>query len=119
VKWVNGSGKDMTGEAADNGWRNSRKSIGYDLIQLNHYALRSAESFLVKRQRGRAPEAGLVEEARVYDEPDLVAGPLQRRREALDAEALVAVMDEQYPHRAFFIFAAASQASSRHSSVSR
>ncbi|MEP2716997.1 glycosyltransferase family 2 protein [Pseudophaeobacter sp.] len=54
VKWVNGSGKDMTGEAADNGWRNSRKSIGYDLIQLNHYALRSAESFLVKRQRGRA-----------------------------------------------------------------
>ena len=54
VKWVNGSGKDMTSEAADNGWRNSRKSIGYDLIQLNHYALRSAESFLVKRQRGRA-----------------------------------------------------------------
>jgi Glycosyl transferase family 2 len=54
VKWVNGSGKDMTREAADNGWRNSRKSIGYDLIQLNHYALRSAESYLVKRQRGRA-----------------------------------------------------------------
>lgn len=54
VKWVNGSGKDMTREAVDNGWRNSRKSIGYDLIQLNHYALRSAESYLVKRQRGRA-----------------------------------------------------------------
>jgi hypothetical protein len=54
VKWVNGSGRDMTREAIDNGWRNSRKSIGYDLVQLNHYALRSAESFLVKRQRGRA-----------------------------------------------------------------
>ncbi|MDX1781103.1 MAG: glycosyltransferase family 2 protein [Thalassovita sp.] len=54
VKWVNGSGQDMTGEAADKGWRNSKKSIGYDLIQLNHYALRSAESYLVKRQRGRA-----------------------------------------------------------------
>ena len=54
VKWVNGSGRDMTSEAADNGWRNSRKSIGYDLIQLNHYALRSAESYLIKRQRGRA-----------------------------------------------------------------
>lgn len=54
VRWVNGSGKDMTPEATDNGWRNSRKSIGYDLIQLNHYALRSAESFLIKRQRGRA-----------------------------------------------------------------
>ncbi len=54
VKWVNGSGADMTHEVAENGWRNSRKSIGYDLLQLNHYALRSADGFLVKRQRGRA-----------------------------------------------------------------
>lgn len=54
VKWVNGSGQDMTSEAIDNGWRNSRATIGYDLVQLNHYALRSAESFLIKRQRGRA-----------------------------------------------------------------
>ncbi len=54
VKWVNGSGRDMTQEVARNGWRNSKKSIGYDLLQLNHYALRSAESFLIKRQRGRA-----------------------------------------------------------------
>ncbi|MFC6687944.1 glycosyltransferase family 2 protein [Jhaorihella thermophila] len=54
VRWVNGSGQDMTREVARNGWRNSKKSIGYDLLQLNHYALRSAESFLIKRQRGRA-----------------------------------------------------------------
>lgn len=54
VRWVNGSGQDMTHEAINNGWRNSRKSIGYDLLQLNHYALRSAESFMIKRQRGRA-----------------------------------------------------------------
>ncbi len=54
VKWVNGSGRDMTKEAAENGWRSSKKSIGYDLLQLNHYALRSTESFLIKRQRGRA-----------------------------------------------------------------
>jgi hypothetical protein len=54
VRWVNGSGKDMTKEVANNGWRSSKKSIGYDLLQLNHYALRSAESFLIKRQRGRA-----------------------------------------------------------------
>lgn len=54
VKWINGSGRDMTREAIDKGWRSSVKSIGYDMIQLNHYALRSAESYLVKRQRGRA-----------------------------------------------------------------
>ncbi|WP_425038495.1 glycosyltransferase family 2 protein [Primorskyibacter sp. S187A] len=54
VRWVNGSGQDMGGDIKKNGWRNSKRSIGYDLVQLNHYALRSAESFLIKRQRGRA-----------------------------------------------------------------
>jgi hypothetical protein len=54
VKWVNGSGRDMTADALRNGWRSSKKNVGYDLLQLNHYALRSAESFLIKRQRGRA-----------------------------------------------------------------
>ena len=36
-----------------NGWRSTINTYGYDLVQLNHYAVRSAESFLVKRDRGR------------------------------------------------------------------
>lgn len=58
VKWVNGSGQDMTGDVTHNGWRSSKKNVGYDLLQLNHYALRSADSFLIKRQRGRALHVG-------------------------------------------------------------
>lgn len=54
VVWVNGNGTVTTKEMIKNGWRSSKRSIGYDLIQLNHYALRSADSYLVKRQRGRA-----------------------------------------------------------------
>ncbi|MGH1367296.1 MAG: glycosyltransferase family 2 protein [Maritimibacter sp.] len=54
VKWVNGSGQEMTEKYHEQGWRSDLKTVGYDLLQLNHYALRSAESFLVKRQRGRA-----------------------------------------------------------------
>lgn len=54
VHWVNGSGQPMGAEVKEKGWRSGIKTIGYDLIQLNHYALRSAESFLIKRQRGRA-----------------------------------------------------------------
>jgi hypothetical protein len=54
VKWLNGSLKDATKELAEKGWRNSTSSIGFDAVQLNHYALRSRESFLIKRQRGRA-----------------------------------------------------------------
>lgn len=54
VRWLNGSLKDATKELAQKGWRNSIGSIGFDAVQLNHYALRSRESFLIKRQRGRA-----------------------------------------------------------------
>lgn len=54
VKWVNGSGLNMGEPIKDRGWRSELRTIGYDLVQLNHYALRSADSFLIKRQRGRA-----------------------------------------------------------------
>ncbi|PKP72592.1 MAG: glycosyltransferase family 2 protein, partial [Alphaproteobacteria bacterium HGW-Alphaproteobacteria-6] len=54
VHWVNGSGQPMKDSLRDSGWRSSMDNIGYDLVQLNHYALRSADSFLIKRQRGRA-----------------------------------------------------------------
>ncbi|HCQ67281.1 MAG TPA: glycosyltransferase family 2 protein [Rhodobacteraceae bacterium] len=54
IKWVNGSGSEMTPKYHETGWRSDLQTIGYDMLQLNHYALRSAEGFLVKRQRGRA-----------------------------------------------------------------
>lgn len=54
VQWVNGSGAPMKPTYHEKGWRSDFATIGYDMLQLNHYALRSAESFLVKRQRGRA-----------------------------------------------------------------
>ncbi len=53
IRWINGSGRDMPREMFRNGWRSSLSTYGYDLVQLNHYAVRSAESFLVKRDRGR------------------------------------------------------------------
>ncbi len=54
VTWFNGSAQRMTDSYKERGWRSDMRTIGYDVIQLNHYALRSAESFLIKRQRGRA-----------------------------------------------------------------
>ena len=53
VNWLNGSGKPMPREMFRNGWRSTATTYGYDWVQLNHYAVRSAESFLVKRDRGR------------------------------------------------------------------
>lgn len=53
VRWLNGSGRPLPREMFRNGWRSSVETYGYDWVQLNHYALRSVESFLVKRDRGR------------------------------------------------------------------
>ena len=53
INWVNGSGDPLPREMFRNGWRSTIETYGYDLVQLNHYAVRSAESFLVKRDRGR------------------------------------------------------------------
>lgn len=53
IAWVNGSGVPLPRDMYRNGWRSTTNTYGYDLVQLNHYAVRSAESFLVKRDRGR------------------------------------------------------------------
>ncbi len=51
--WTNGSGQQMPEKYVSEGWRSSKHSWGYELVTLNHYAVRSVESFLVKRDRGR------------------------------------------------------------------
>lgn len=53
VRWVNGSGAPMPGNIVKTGWRSGIDTYGYDLVTLNHYSVRSVESFLVKRDRGR------------------------------------------------------------------
>lgn len=53
IHWVNGSGLKMPEEILTAGWRSSKRTYGYDMVTLNHYGLRSCESFLVKRDRGR------------------------------------------------------------------
>jgi hypothetical protein len=53
VRWLNGSGRPLPRAMFRNSWRSTTETYGYDWVQLNHYAVRSAESFLVKRDRGR------------------------------------------------------------------
>lgn len=53
IRWYNGSAKRLPEGEYRNAWRSNAKTYGYDVVQLNHYAVRSAESFLVKRDRGR------------------------------------------------------------------
>jgi hypothetical protein len=53
LNWVNGSGQEMPKKEFRSGWRSNTETVGYDLVSLNHYAVRSTQSFLVKRDRGR------------------------------------------------------------------
>ena len=53
TKWVDGCGRPVLRKFVETGWRFGTHSAGYDLVTLNHYAVRSAESFVVKRDRGR------------------------------------------------------------------
>jgi hypothetical protein len=53
INWVNGSGQRQPDFMLRTGWRSTVLNWGYDLVSLNHYAVRSAESYLVKRDRGR------------------------------------------------------------------
>ena len=51
--WVDGAGRPLAPAVRRGAWRMSAAQWGYGLVTLNHYAVRSAESFLVKRERGR------------------------------------------------------------------
>jgi len=53
VVLVNGSGIVLPEASKEGAWRSTPETVGYDLVQVNHYAVRSVESFLVKRDRGR------------------------------------------------------------------
>lgn len=54
VRWVNASGRPLPAKYARNGWRFDRDAFGADFAQVNHYAVKSREEFLLKRLRGTA-----------------------------------------------------------------
>lgn len=51
--WVDATGARLPPVVWDKAWRMSKAHWGYTHATLNHYAVRSAESFLVKRDRGK------------------------------------------------------------------
>ena len=53
IRWMTGSGLQMPESYLQRGWRALKTFSAYNLVSLNHYAVRNCESYLVKRQRGR------------------------------------------------------------------
>ncbi|MDG3040585.1 glycosyltransferase family 2 protein [Roseicyclus marinus] len=52
VKWLNGSGLPMEDYFKFRGWRSIRRTIGYNWAQMNHYAVKSVDSYAVRKFRG-------------------------------------------------------------------
>ncbi|MBB5515917.1 hypothetical protein FHS89_001937 [Rubricella aquisinus] len=53
IKWVNAAGEDIPESYRPHQWRFDRHTISYDMGQINHYGVRSTESFLMKQAKGR------------------------------------------------------------------
>lgn len=52
VKWLNGSGAVMEDYFKFRGWRSITRTVGYDWVQLNHYAVKSVDSYAIRKMRG-------------------------------------------------------------------
>ena len=52
VKWVNGSGQPMEDYFKFRGWRSIVRTVGYDWTQMNHYAVKSIDSYAIRKFRG-------------------------------------------------------------------
>ncbi|HWL58450.1 MAG TPA: glycosyltransferase family 2 protein [Paracoccus sp. (in: a-proteobacteria)] len=50
LNWISGSGEPLNGRKMS--WKSSRKNVGYGLAQMNHYAVKSREEYLLRRMRG-------------------------------------------------------------------
>ncbi len=52
VKWLNGSGLPMEDYFKFRGWRSIRRTVGYQWAQMNHYAVKSVDSYAIRKFRG-------------------------------------------------------------------
>ena len=52
IVWLNGSGRLMDEYFKFRGWRSISRTVGYDWVQLNHYAVKSVDSYALRKLRG-------------------------------------------------------------------
>lgn len=54
VTWTNAAGEPMGDQYLQKGWRGNKDNVSNKFAQVNHYAIKSREDFLLKRLRGTA-----------------------------------------------------------------
>ncbi len=91
VKWLNGSGQPMEDYFKFRGWRSIRRTVGYQWAQMNHYAVKSIDSYAIRKFRGNvnnkkdkynADYWSLQDRNEVYD--DKILRYTERRKQIMD-----------------------------------
>lgn len=91
VRWLNGSGRWMEDYFKFRGWRSIVRTVGYDWAQMNHYAIKSMDSYAIRKLRGNvnnkkdkynADYWSLQDRNETVD--DAAMGHSARRREIMD-----------------------------------
>ncbi|SFT16807.1 Met-10+ like-protein [Sulfitobacter marinus] len=91
VKWLNGSGLPMEDYFKFRGWRSIRRTVGYQWAQMNHYAVKSIDSYAIRKLRGNvnnkkdkynADYWSLQDRNEVYD--DKILRYTERRKQIMD-----------------------------------
>ena len=91
VKWLNGSGLPMEDYFKFRGWRSIRRTVGYQWAQMNHYAVKSIDSYAIRKFRGNvnnkkdkynADYWSLQDRNEVYD--DKILRYTERRKQIMD-----------------------------------
>jgi hypothetical protein len=96
MNWINGSGFPVDGRVMS--WRQTRKSAGYAMAQVNHYGVKSREEYLLRRLRGDVlNNHGKYDAAyfHMYDRNEIEDGAALRL--AADVRALVDVLRKFEP----------------------
>ena len=91
VKWLNGSGLPMEDYFKFRGWRSIRRTVGYQWAQMTHYAVKSIDSYAIRKFRGNvnnkkdkynADYWSLQDRNEVYD--DKILRYTERRKQIMD-----------------------------------
>jgi len=90
VTWVNGSGADVTDDLRTKGWAANGTTLGYDLVQINHYMVRGTAAFalhnLQKPPLGSEPVAMSLADMTAFNVNHATDTSITRHSPALDTE---------------------------------
>ncbi|QBY02806.1 glycosyltransferase family 2 protein [Rhodophyticola sp. CCM32] len=103
VTWVTASGTPIGDKYLRSGWRSNARVVSYEFGQVNHYAVKSREEFMLKKLRGTAnsKDKGRIDlsywdkfDLNTFEDTSIRSGDLQGRIDNLLSDTELRVLHE-------------------------